>query len=263
MLDDAQVRAFIEEGFVHIEGAFSAEIAAECRAIIWRDIDADPNDPRTWPRPVIGLGGHAEEPFRLAANTPPLHAAFDTLVGPGRWVPRTDLGGFVVRFPSDKAAVVDGWHIDVSFPGDDPGDGPVDYMTWRANVESKGCALRMFFLFSDVGEDDAPTRLRVGSHLDTARILEPEGEAGLDARELARRVSATGAHRPLAYATGRAGDVYLCHPFLVHAGQPHRGTLPRFLGQPKLDPARPFRLDRADGAYSPVEIAIRRGLGRS
>jgi hypothetical protein len=262
MLDDAQVNAFIEDGFIRIDGAFPREIAAECREIIWRDIDADPDDPATWPRPVVGRPDYAQAPFKAAANTPRLHAAFDVLVGRGRWAPRGSLGGFVVRFPSDEPAVVDGWHIDVSFPSDNPDAGPTDYMTWRANVESKDCALLMLFLFSDVGEDDAPTRIRVGSHLDAARILEPEGEAGLDARELARRAKAATGHRPLAYARGNAGDVYLCHPFLVHAGQPHHGTRPRFLGQPKLVPAQPLQLGREDGAYSPVEIAIRRGLGR-
>jgi hypothetical protein len=67
--------------------------------------------------------------------------------------------------------------------------------------------------------------------------------------------------RPLALATGHAGDVYLCHPFLIHAAQPHHGTVPRFIAQPPLDPAGLLELDRADGAYSPVEIAVRRGLG--
>jgi Phytanoyl-CoA dioxygenase (PhyH) len=179
--------------------------------------------------------------FVAAANTPRLYEAFDTLVGEGRWLPRTSLGGFVIRFPGDEPSVVDGWHVDVSFAG--PGSTADDYMTWRANLGSRERALLMFFLLSDVGEDDAPTRLRVGSHLDVARILAPHGADGLDARELARQAAATG-HRPTVHATGRAGDVYLCHPFLVHAGQPHRGRTPRFLGQPKLWPAEPLRLDR-------------------
>ncbi|MEW2352579.1 phytanoyl-CoA dioxygenase [Spirillospora sp. NPDC029432] len=258
MLDGAQVEAFIEDGFVRIGGAFPAEVAAACREIIWRDIDGDPDDPDTWPRPVIGLPGYADEPFLAAVNAPRLHAAFDALVGRGRWTPRDDLGGFVVRFPGGGPAVVDGWHIDASFPGDDLDD----YMSWRVNVASRDCALRMFFLFSDVGEDDAPTRIRVRSHADAARVLEPEGEAGLDARELAARADAATGHRPVAYATGSAGDVYLCHPFLVHAGQPHHGTSPRFLGQPKLEPARPLQLEGGD-SYSPVETAIRRALGRT
>ena len=39
-----------------------------------------------------------------------------------------------------------------------------------------------------------------------------------------------------ALAIGPAGTVYLCHPFLVHAAQPHRGSQPRFMAQPPLLP---------------------------
>jgi hypothetical protein len=56
--------------------------------------------------------------------------------------------------------------VDVSFGTEDP-----DFLSWRANVASKGRALLMLFLISDVGEDDAPTRIRVGSHRDVARTL--------------------------------------------------------------------------------------------
>jgi hypothetical protein len=115
----------------------------------------------------------------------------------------------------------------------------------------------MLFLFSDVGEDDAPTRIRAASHFDVARRLAPAGENGLSLRELATNGFAETVGRPEVLATGDAGTVYLCHPFLVHAAQPHRGARPRFLAQPPLPPAEPFVLDRADGAYSPVEQAIR------
>jgi hypothetical protein len=64
----------------------------------------------------------------------------------------------------------------------------------------------------------------------------------------------------IAYATGSPGTVYLCHPFLVHAAQPHRGTRVKFMAQPPLLPAKPLELERADGDYSPVEIAIRTAL---
>jgi hypothetical protein len=67
--------------------------------------------------------------------------------------------------------------------------------------------------------------------------------------------------RLLALATGQAGDVYLCHPFLIHAAQPHHGTVPRFIAQPPLMPTGLLDLDRRDGAYSPVERAVRLGLG--
>jgi hypothetical protein len=92
-----------------------------------------------------------------------------------------------------------------------------------------------------------------------ARLLAPAGADGLSFMELAAALPAMAA-RPTALATGPAGTVYLCHPFLVHAAQPHRGNEPRFLAQPPLLPAEPFRLARADGAYSPVEQAIRDAL---
>jgi hypothetical protein len=53
---------------------------------------------------------------------------------------------------------------------------------------------------------------------------------------------------------------HLCHPFLVHAAQPHHGTRPRFMAQPPLLPAVPFRLTRLDDSYSRVERAIRNAL---
>jgi hypothetical protein len=120
--------------------------------------------------------------------------------------------------------------VDVSFGLEAP-----DFMEWRVNVASKGRALLMLFLFSDVGEDDAPTRIRAGSHLDVARLLAPAGEAGLTLRQLVMRLPETEG-RPEMLATGEAGTVYLCHPFLVHAAQPHCGSRPRFMAQPPLLP---------------------------
>lgn len=256
-LSDAQIRQFIQGGFVRIDRAFPRRLADEGRTILWRDTGCDPGDPATWTKPVIRLGYYDQEPFKKAANTALLHAAFDQLVGRGRWRPRPNLGSFPVRFPNPRDPGDAGWHVDVSFPGDsgDPNEQQ-DFSAWRVNVTSRGRALLMLFLFSDVGELDAPTRIRVGSHLDMARYLAPAGEDGRSHLVLDRM----GADRPEALATGEAGTVYLCHPFLVHAAQIHRGATPRFMAQPPLHPAEPFQLDRADGEYSPVEIAIRQAL---
>jgi hypothetical protein len=135
-------------------------------------------------------------------------------------------------------------------------------MEWRANVSSKGRALLMLFLFSDIGPDDAPTRIRAGSHIDIARQLAPAGEAGLTLRELAAGGFAGSVARPEVAAVGEAGTVYLCHPFLVHAAQRHRGTVPRFLAQPPLLPREPVCLSRPNGDYSPVERAILEAIGK-
>lgn len=253
-LGDADIRSFITDGFVRIDGAFPRAVAEDACRILWRDAGCDPDDPAGWTRPVIRLGHYADPPFAAATNTPVLHAAFDQLVGAGRWLPRKALGTFPIRFPSPEAPGDAGWHIDVSFP--DATADQNDFFTWRANIASRGRALLMLFLFTDVGPGDAPTRIRIGSHQDMARRLAPAGEAGLSLRELGAEGFADSAARPEAAAIGEAGTVYLCHPFLVHAAQPHRGTRPRIIAQPPLAWAEP----RPAGC-SPVEQAIRLALG--
>ena len=85
-------------------------------------------------------------------------------MGPGRWLRQGNLGTFPIRFPSSLDPGDAGWHVDTSFGTDNP-----DFMAWRVNVYSKGRAPLMLFLFSEVGPDDAPTRIRIGSHLELAR----------------------------------------------------------------------------------------------
>lgn len=250
-LNAVDIAAFIRDGYVRLDNAFSGQTADEARAILWRATGCDPNDPSTWHRPVIRLDQFGQAPFRESVNSSALHRAFDQLVGAGRWLPRDTLGTFPVRFPSAVAPGDDGWHIDMSF-----GYEAADFMEWRANVSSRGRMLLMLFLFSDVGQDDAPTRIRAGSHIDIARQLAPAGEAGLTLRELAADGFAQSSQRPEVLAVGEAGTVYLCHPFLVHAAQPHRGRNPRFMAQPPLLPREPLCLQRPDDQYSPVEQAI-------
>jgi hypothetical protein len=222
---------FATDGFVRIERAFARELADQAREILWKDTGCDPDDRSTWTQPVIRLGMYSQEPFIQAANTRVLHEAFDQLIGTGKWLPCTSMGTFPVRFPSVQDAGDTGWHIDASFGYENP-----DFLSWRVNARSRGRALLMLFLFSDVTENDAPTRIRVGSHLTMSRILESAGETGLSLRELAANGFAETAHCREVMATGHAGTVYLCHPFLVHAAQVHRGSIPRFMAQPPLLP---------------------------
>jgi hypothetical protein len=254
MLGGLEVKQFVEEGFIKIENAFPGDIAAAARAILWKDTGCDPHDATTWTRPVIRLGDYSQAPFRLAANTPVLHSAFDQLAGKDRWSPRGSLGTFPVRFPCDEDPGDAGWHADASFYGSDG--------SMRLNYKSRGRLLLMLFLFSDIDIDDAPTRILAGSHHDIPSLLKPAGEAGLSFLELAQKLTTT-LDRQLVYATGPAGTVYLCHPFLIHGAQPHRGKHPRFLAQPPLQPRSEdaIQLVREDGHYSPVELAIRSGLG--
>lgn len=252
-LSAAQVQSFIDDGFVKLEHAFSPDLARAGREILWAETGLSPDNPQNWRAPVVRMGVQTARPFVEAANTPRLHRAYDQLTGVGRWVAPAGLGTFPIRFPSREEPGDDGWHVDMSFGTEAP-----DFMDWRVNVRSDGRLLVMLFLFSDTGPDGAPTRLRVGSHATIARELLPHGPGGATLRELSASGYASTADCKLALATGAAGTVYLCHPFLVHAAQRHRGTAPRFMAQPPLLPRAGF-----DPALppAPVQIAIRRACG--
>ena len=261
-LSDGQIAQFIEKGYIRVDEAFPRTLATQGRKRMWRDLHGDPNRSDTWTVPVQRLFGYWQKPFREAANTLRLHRAFDQLVGPGLWEALEGLGTFPVRFPSQDDPGDTGWHVDLSFPppehiGDI--DETTDFSLFRVNINSRDRALLMLFLFSDVSEDDAPTRIREGSHFDIARQLAPAGEIGLNMNQLDMGVSEG---RPETLATGPAGTVYLCHPFLVHGAQPHRGIEPRFMAQPPLPLKTPFNLDLSVDDLPPVAKVIRMAIGK-
>lgn len=163
------------------------------------------------------------------------------------------VGAFPVRFPCDKQPDDTGKHVDASFPGSDPA------AEWRINVKSKGRALLLLMLYSDVSINDAPTVIYQRSHIDVAKLLYPYGERGLSFMELANKLDEL-PEREEVYATGKAGTVYLCHPFLVHRAQAHKGNTPKFMAQPPLLFRNEFTIANSSATYTPSEQAIRLAL---
>lgn len=254
-LDSNLIEDFIINGFVRIDDAFSVQIAVEVQRILWKDLPCNKSDPETWKEPVIRLGMYSQKPFVDSVNNPELHSIFDQLIGKEMWVPCRNVGTFPIRFPSPKEPNDTGKHVDASFPGEDP----TNYLAWRINVQSKGRALLMLVLYSDVTEWDAPTIIYKGSHIDVARILYPAGKAGKSFMELADTLT-TIPEREKVMATGRAGTIYLCHPFMVHAAQAHRGKTPKFMAQPPLLLKEELNISNPEAGFTPVEKAIHLAL---
>ena len=245
--------AFARDGYVVIRGAFDAGTAAACRELIWAAMaerGARRDAPATWP-PVMEFDRLTGEAFTAAGLAPALTAAYDELIGPGRWLRPVDTGGaVVVRGPAQDERGNAGYHIEGSYTGPDGATGWVD-------IRSRARGLLALFLFTDVGPDDAPTRLLCGSHRYVPEFLAPHGEAGTDSDTEFWRPSVLCLRD--AHATGAAGDVFLCHPFIVHtATWPHRGATPRMIAQPAVNAPDGFVLDGSDP--SPVARAIVEGL---
>ena len=218
--------AFVRDGYVAVRGAVEGETAAACRELIWAAMErrgVRRDDPGSWPPLMEGMDDLAGEPFVTAFLAPALTAAYDELIGPGRWerlVRSVDLGEtVVVRFPAEDERANAGYHIEGSYAAPDGSSAG-----W-VNIRSRNRGLLALFLFTDVGHHDAPTRLLCGSHLAVPQFLAPYGEAGTDSDAEFWRPSTL--CMTVAHATGRAGDVFLCHPFVVHtATWPHRGSRP-------------------------------------
>jgi hypothetical protein len=258
ILNTKEINQFVHNGFIRIDNAFSKEIANEILDILWNDIPFERSNPSTWSEPVIRLGMYSQQPFVESLNSPKLHSIFNQLIGEDKWIPSQSVGTFPVRFPSVKQPNDTGKHVDASFPGNDPNN----YFEWRVNVKSKGRALLMLALYSDVTENDAPTVIYEGSHIDVARLLSKEGDEGLSFMELAGKLDELPKRKEV-YATGKAGTVYLCHPFLVHSAQSHRGSIPKFMAQPPLLLRDELSISESDVANSPVERAIHLGIDES
>jgi hypothetical protein len=259
VLTQTEIQQFIRNGYVSIRGAVARDVVGACEDLVWDELGGRGirrDEPSTWSGPVVRLPCPEGGPFVAAGTATALWEAYDQLLGEGTWWRREGVGGSIpVRFPSEADPGDAGWHVDASFPGPDG--------RYRLNVGSQMRGLLSIFLFTDVDLESAPTRLLKGSHLDLTRVLAPAGGEGLAFEEVMPKVPAAVLQREVAFATGDAGDVYVCHPFLVHAATwPHRGKRPRIIAQPGVATHRPFALD-ADAAESdlcPVEAAILRGL---
>ncbi len=219
--------AFDTDGYLRLEGAAPRAVADAARELLWQQLDVG-RDPATWTQPVVWIADlTGAGPFGELARNPRLAEALDELCGEGGWLPRGALGNIPVRFPVRPPAEDRGWHIDLNTPGDDG--------AW--SVTNRPRTLLVLTLLSEVTIDDAPTRIRAGSHRDTARVL---GDEPLDAVQAGALVDAASVSRPVHLATGAPGDLFLLHPFTVHAADEHRGCTPRFMAQGPVLLTRPL-----------------------
>lgn len=255
VLSEEEIAAFIADGYVAIRRAMPDEVARACHDVIWSELEkrgVRRDDRSSWTAPVVRMPCPEGGPFVEAGTARPLQEACDQLLGPGRWWRRQGVGGTVpVRFPSEEDPKDAGWHIDHGYTAPDG--------STRSNVRARGGGLLALFLFSDVSDDSAPTRLRRGSHRDVARVLAASGDVGLEQDEaMWQRIEEASAHRPVVLVTGSSGDVYLCHQLLVHAASwPHRGQVPRVIAQPSVVLLGEYRLPGVAAApRCPAEQAI-------
>ncbi|HVY22623.1 MAG TPA: hypothetical protein VG962_04650 [Steroidobacteraceae bacterium] len=138
-----------------------------------------------------------------------------------------------------------GWHIDGDF--------------FKRYLDSPEQGLLCLILWSGVSSREGGTFLACDSIGKVAKLLLANSSQGLDPRPFTLLYKECS---DFVEITGDAGDVVLCHPFMIHAPSPRTNDNVRLLTNPPVSLLEPMQFNRADARdFSPVELAILRGLG--
>jgi hypothetical protein len=124
-------------------------------------------------------------------------------------------------------------------------------------LDSKDPALIALMLFSDVEPEGGGTALCEGSHLVATQILVESGNEGLSSKELAQRVMNSRETFNIIEVTGKAGDVILMHPLMLHARSTNlsENTI-RILCHPSISLKQPMNFNKELKDLSVLERSI-------
>ncbi len=261
-LSPEEVDHFLKFGFVKLEDVLDRALARRWVEASWARIGYDPADQSTWREARVHFPQTESQPLveiapRVEAAIAQLCGGAERIVGPLRWG-----NGFIANYGVGKdepweppGPLLKGWHKDGE--------------SFRHFLDSAEQALLTIALWDDVDHLGGPTYIACDSVGEVARWLaaHPEGanpephrqpELGewLPTSELMSRC------RDFREATGRAGDVYLMHPFMMHTGSPNQIGRARFITNYPVHFREPMRFDRERPEdQSPVERAVLRALG--
>ena len=237
-------------GWVRISNAFSAKDAAAMCDVIWAalaKVGIRRNEPSTWTtaRPEHLQHLKSDPVFRAIGSERTISAIDEVLEGQPWQRPR-DWGAFFLQFPTGGAwdVPITGWHIDGDYKGSllPPSGVKVHAMLTdvgprcgATNILSGSHRLLHRWFTENPPPKDARRGVQFRKWLQRHPYLRDlctrgDPEARL-ARFYARVEVVDGIPLQVIENTATAGDVFLMHSLLLHAGAPaaHLGTQPRFL----------------------------------
>ncbi len=262
MLSREQCQAFEERGFVRLSGVFSKGEARAMEERVWKTLGRRGvlrDAPDTW---TPGAVWKMQDLKRQAVFDPiggeRLVTSLDQLLGAGRWhVPR-DWGQFLISFPSASEGGWDVphrvWHTDFGFQLPQRPLAGTLLFSFLADVPPRGGGTlvvegshRLMERFLErraprPGEKMKVTRLAFLASDPWLRALSTESD-GDDrvGRFLGSERVIGGLPVRVAELCAEAGDVILCHPWILHATSDNAGREPRMMRVQRvhLEPGRP------------------------
>ncbi len=252
VLTEDQAEQFLDYGFVKIEGCFEKASIQDWIDLAFERLAYDLDDPATWEEPRVHLPSMNE--VDVADFAPKAWGAICDVMGgeeriktPIRW-----RDGFIVNFnvgadepwepPSSR---VKGWHKD--------GDW------FRHFLDSPEQGLLTIVLWDDVLPQSGGTFIATDSIGPIARYLRNYSE-GLTPKEGAfGKLIDQCSH--FDEALGKAGDVFLLHPYMLHSASQNPSGRARFITNPAVSFKEPMNFNRENPEdYCLVEKAVLRAL---
>lgn len=242
-----EVAQFITHGWLLVRGLIAPDVVAELVPRISASIQDDGSPDGGFLLKDSPRGGATERIL-----TPRYTRIIADLCGPGAQIGMDSLGYLPIRFPRPEAGSWQavGLHI--------------DGIHFHHHIDSREQALIAVELWTDIAAHGGGTAIIPGSHHRVARILAAHEPAGLDCVRLAQLACEACADIAPIEARGRAGDVLMMHPHLLHGSSSNLSPRTRIAGNRCvwLDRPLPWRIPDAAG-WTPVGLAINQATSAS
>ena len=257
MFTNAQKQCFEKNGFVHLPDAVPTSDVSDMYNRLWALLeqtgDVRRDDPTTWPADYVSGLQPLRKSDPVPSQSPALVAALDTVFGGRNWRDRPNWAQALVTFPKPGPWQLPHtiWHIDHPYrqPIEITGVNVflfIDDVSPRCGgtlaIQSSPAVVRRFVS----GVRDIQTQKHgvlnkqlMRSHPWLQGLLKrPCSDTDSIERYMERDTDVYGIPARVVELTGRAGDVVLCHPWLVHAPSPNTSDQPRLM--------RALRVNRLD-----------------
>ena len=210
---------------------------------IWTRLEEqsiDRRDPATWRPGCVGPQLRREE--TALTDNATIHAAMDTVFGGLGWVAKRNWGAVLANFPSrGKWLVPKGWHVPWDFDAAGHVTG-VNLYVFATDVEEHSggpCVVRSSpqlierFLASNPDLESTKhfhaTKQLFRSHPWLQELRGWPMRSNRNERLMAADTNIEDVGVRVVELTGKAGDVVICHPWLIQSIGANASTKPRFI----------------------------------
>lgn len=260
---------FLAHGWVKLSNCFTKEQADWVIDDVWTRLGMDPNDKSTW--------------TNLRTNMPH-HRIFDiSKMSPKTWAAIVEVCGGEDRVNADSKEWRDSLIVNLGSPEFENKPTPPQELTgWHVDgdffvhyLDSREQGLLVVPLFTDIIPEGGGTVICPEAIPKIAKWLyeHPEGVSPRFSprghpdyrkeKDLAWFNSCARSCSNFVEVTGKAGDVYLLHPLMLHSASHNSRRNPRIITNPPIFLNSEFCFDREDGNYSLVEQHTLRALGKT